>query len=76
MKSKKPSENENCEDNETSSLNFSTKDESNAFTISLKKINKKSTVIDNNFDKKSHFSPQSSVRIKVIDETDTDNCDY
>lgn len=76
-------------DNDLSSINLSINNESDSlseiFTNTRQKRaidaslplckNINSIMKNSTFSTKTHFSPQSSVRIKVIDETDTDNCD-
>lgn len=57
----------------SSSINLSMTNESdsNSDFIRLRKKNKVKKIFDDEV--KSHFSPRSSVKIRVIDETDTDN---
>ncbi|CAF0940376.1 unnamed protein product, partial [Brachionus calyciflorus] len=82
-KFKSPVRNENFKlvemDRNSFSVNLSTPNESDATSEKIRlrrnRKNKKIAYVDDD-DVKSHFSPKSSLRIRVIDETDTDNNDY
>lgn len=59
----------------SSSINLSMTNESDSASESIRfrKKNRFKKIYDDEV--KSHFSPRSSVKIRVIDETDTDNND-